>query len=84
MGVHVRFVRVSFLSFGEKKKKILCGCVAVAKNLKKKKAREIFTREDPPLDNVSSKKVAKGRAFFFLARERKQISSQKSGTLVRR
>ena len=51
----------------------------------KKKAREIFTREDPPLDNVSSNKVAKGRAFFFLARERKQISSQKkSGALVRR
>jgi len=56
----------------------------VAVEKQKKKAREIFTREDPPLDNVSSKKVAKGRAFFFLARERKQISSQKSGTLVRR
>lgn len=53
--VHVRFVCVSFLSFGEKKEISLW----LSKNLKKK-AREIFTRRP-----LSSKKVSKGRAFFF-------------------
>ena len=75
-GFMFAFVRVSFLSFGEKKKKFLCGCRKT-----KKKRRERFLREKTFL---SSKKVAKGRAFFFLARERKQISSQKRGALVRR
>lgn len=57
--VHVRFVCVSFLSFGERKKKN--SFLWLSKNLKKK-AREIFTREDPKLEQKSIKRT---RAFFF-------------------
>ena len=53
MGVHVRFVCVSFLSFGEKKKNSLW------LSKKKKGERDFYAK------TLSSKKVSKGRAFFF-------------------
>ena len=68
-----------FSVFWRKKKNFF---LWLSKNFKKKKAREIFTREDLSLEQKSIKRT---RAFFFLARERNQISSQsKSGALVRR
>ena len=63
MGVHVRFVRVSFLSFGEKKKKI--SFLWLSKNLKKKGERDFYARRP----KLSSKKVSKGRERFFFSLE---------------
>ena len=60
MGVHVRFVCVSFLSFGEKKKNFF---VAVEK-LKKKGERDFYAKT--PLEQKSIKRTS----VFFLARER--------------
>lgn len=70
-------VRVSFLSFGEKKK-ILSLAVE-----KLKKRRERFL---PAKTLNSSKKVSKGRERFFsrYSRAKTNLFSKKSGALVRR
>ena len=59
MGVHVRFVCVSFLSFGEKKKNFF---LWLSKNLKKKR-RERFLREKT--FSLRAKKYQKDESVFF-------------------
>ena len=73
--VHVRFVCVSFLSFGEKKKIFF---VAVEK--KKRRERFLLTREDPKLEQKSIKRTTS--VFFSRYLESENKSSQKRGALL--